>query len=74
MSIREIAYSIFQQFSDEELEGFVLLFGGLHPPVTNDKKKAFAELEQQKTKFSPPIDDDREELARLLREKYDSLG
>jgi len=39
MSIREDAYSIFQQLSDEELEGFVLLFGRLHPPVTSDKKK-----------------------------------
>ncbi len=51
MSTKEIAYSIFEQLDEDELEGFIALFHKLHPPKTQEnsekrspKNTAFREI------------------------------
>ena len=38
MSTREIAYSIFEQLTDEQLIGFILLFGKYHPGIISTEE------------------------------------
>ena len=62
MSTREKAYSIFQQLTDDELEGFVLIFGRLHPQKGDDignRRKIFESLEQL-CRPMPDLDYERE--------------
>lgn len=71
MSTREIAYRIFEQLTEEELEGFVALFRRLHPPQDSDmaeRRAAFERLE----KICRPIPnlDEKKELAEYREEKY----
>ena len=72
MSTKEIAYSIFEQLTEEELQGFVALFRKLHPPKTDDditeRRAAFERLE----KLCRPIPDldEKKELAEYREEKY----
>ena len=51
MSTRELAYSIFEQLTEEELLGFVALFRKAYPPKNDDmteRLKAFEELEMMR--------------------------
>lgn len=67
MRIREIAYSIFEQLTEEELA----LFRRAYPPKIEDRDthtKAFARLEQM-CRLMPDLDEKRE-LAEYREEKY----
>lgn len=69
MNTREIAYSIFSQLSDKQLEGFITMFGDFFT-VTQDssKKEAFEDL---KTLIRPVPDLDYDkELEQYRNEKY----
>ncbi|MCM1335389.1 MAG: hypothetical protein NC084_10910 [Bacteroides sp.] len=71
MSTREIAYSIFEQLSENELQGFIALFRKAYPPRKDEqarKKAAFVRLEQL-CRYIPELDED-EELERYREEKY----
>ena len=71
MSTREIAYSIFEQLIEEELQGFIALFRRAYPPKTEDRdtrRAAFARLEQM-CRPMPELDEKRE-LAAYREEKY----
>lgn len=71
MSTREIAYSIFEQLTEEELQGFIALFRRAYPPKTEDRdtrREAFARLEQM-CRPMPELDEKRE-LAAYREEKY----
>lgn len=48
MSTREIAYSIFEQLSEEQLKGFIALFKGVYPSKSeaNDMEKRTAAFER----------------------------
>lgn len=48
MSTRELAYSIIDSLSDEQLEGFVLLFKGLIPSVDEPNEETRAALDDIK--------------------------
>lgn len=48
MSTKEIAYRIIDSFSDEQLEGFVLLFKGLIPSVDEPNEETRAALDNVK--------------------------
>ena len=72
MSTREMAYSIFQQMTDEELEGFVALFRNVHPPKigdNSDKKTAFERLQSMIRPGTHDIDE-KKELEEYRKEKY----
>lgn len=71
MSTREIAYSIFEQLTEEELEGFVALFRNLHPPKKNDNTERMAAFERMKTmcREIPNLNDEKE-LAEYREKKY----
>ncbi len=49
MSTREIAYSIFQRLTDEQLRGFILMFRGGFEEIPNEETlEAFEEVEEMK--------------------------
>ena len=73
MSTKEMAYSIFEQLTEEELQGFVALFRRVHPPKTDDddiaeRRAAFEELEKMRRPM--PDLDEKKELAEYREEKY----
>lgn len=73
MSTREIAYSIFEQLTEEELEGFVALFRRVHPPKTVDsdqarRDEAFRKLESMRRNI--PDFDEKKALSEYREEKY----
>ena len=73
MSTKEIAYSIFEQLTEEELQGFVALFRRVHPPKTDDddiaeRRAIFEELEKMRRPM--PDLDEKKELAEYREEKY----
>ena len=62
MSTREMAYSIFEQLTEEELEGFVALFRRVHPPKDDDmeeRRAAFARMESV-CRYIPDLDEKTE--------------
>ncbi len=71
MSTRDIAYSIFQQLTEEELQGFIALFKRIYPPKTDDmseRYEAFEKLEKL-CKYIPDLDE-KKELEEYREEKY----
>ena len=71
MSTKEIAYSIVEQLSEEELLGFIALFRKAYPPKkdgTTEKQRAFEELSSM-IRPIPDLDDEKE-LAEHREEKY----
>lgn len=71
MSTKDLAYSIFQQLTEEELQGFVLIFSKLHPNTNEDmeRRKAAYERIMELRKPMPDLDYDKE-LASYREEKY----
>ena len=76
MSTREMAYSIIDQFTDEELEGFVSLFSKVHPPEIEEydqaaRDEAFNIVESIRKKVNVPPDFDPEKARdEYFKEKY----
>lgn len=73
MSTKEIAYSIFEQLTEKELEGFVALFRRIHPPKPVDtdqarRDEAFRKLESMRRNI--PDFDEKKALAEYREEKY----
>ena len=73
MSTKEMAYSIFEQLTEEELQGFVALFRRVHPPKTDEddiaeRRAIFEELEKMRRPI--PDLDEKKELAEYREEKY----
>lgn len=55
MSTKEMAYSIFNQLNEEQLKGFIAMFERFYPikeNKTNEKSKAFEELEKLRRPIS----------------------
>ncbi len=71
MSTREMAYNIFQQLTEDELEGFVLIFSKLHPYKDDaaERRKAAFDRIMKLRKPMPDLDYDKE-LAEYREEKY----
>jgi len=77
MSTKELIYNEVAGLSDEEAEklySLIHLIFKKKESSLSESQKAFQELEKLKKKFSPPVDDEKEEYIRHLEEKYDSLG
>lgn len=77
MSTKEMIYHEVASLSDDDAEKLYALIRLLFKKSENiptDSQKAFQELEKLKKKFSPPVDDDKEEYIRYLEKKYESLG
>ena len=73
MSTKELAYSIIDQLTEEELEGFVALFRRVHPPETDSddqtrRDKAFKMLEGLRKNI--PDFDEKKALAEYREEKF----
>ncbi len=71
MSTRDIAYSIFNRLSEEQLKGFIAMFRELYPVVDEDQNKrdiAFQKL--QALRRSVPEFDENKELEEYRKEKY----
>ena len=71
MSTRELAYSIFEQLTEQELLGFVALFRKAYPPKNDDmteRLKAFEELEMMRKPISDL--DEKKELEKYREERY----
>ena len=63
MSIKEIAFEIFNRLSEKQLQGFIALFSDLYPVDDDDAQKrerAFENL--QKLRRSIPDIDEKKEL------------
>ena len=71
MSTRDLAYSIFQQMTEDELEGFIMMFKRTHPPITDDlrERKAIFDSMLKLCKPMPELDYEKE-LAKYREEKY----
>ena len=77
MSTRDIAYSIFNQLNEQQLEGFINMFSRFFPTTENtstDKSDsrlaAFAELDAMTKKVNDL--DYEKELEEYRKEKYGS--
>ena len=73
MSTKEIAYSIIEQLTEEELEGFVTLFSRVHRPQTDSddqarRDEAFKTLESLRKNI--PDFDEKKALAEYREEKF----
>ena len=72
MTTRERAYDIFSRLSEEQLEGFISLFGIYYKPIddNNDdvKKRAYSELKSMI--LSIPDLDEKKELSEYREERY----
>lgn len=71
MSTKEIAYSILEQLSEEQLKGFIALFQGVYPTKDDDQAKrdeAFGKLQSMRKRI--PDLDEKKELAEYREEKY----
>ena len=71
MSTRDIAYSIFNRLSEEQLKGFIAMFRELYPVVDEDQNKrdvAFQKL--QALRRSVPEFDEKKALEEYRKEKY----
>ena len=71
MSTKEIAYSILDQLTEEELNSFITLFRRAYPPKTDDMAERRAAFERMKSvcKYIPELDE-KKELAEYREEKY----
>ena len=70
MSTRDIAYDIFNRLSEEQLQGFIQMFGRFYPAKqseTEKKMEAFAALEALR---QPMEIDEKAELDAWRKEKY----
>lgn len=70
MSTKEMAYSIIEQLTEEELQGFIALFKRLFTPKDDmaERRAAFERLEKS-CRYIPDLDDEKE-LAEYREEKY----
>ncbi len=71
MSTRDIAYSIFNRLSEEQLKGFIAMFREQYPVVDEDQNKrdvAFQKL--QALRRSVPEFDEKKALEEYRKEKY----
>ena len=73
MSTRELAHSILEQLTEEQLKGFIALFGGIYQPSdsTDDRarrEEAFRGLESMRR--SVPDFDEKKALAEYREEKF----
>ena len=69
MSTKEIAYNIFNQLNEKQLEGFIRMFGDFFPKSADNKKlEAFQKLDDMIEEV-PEVDYDKE-LAEYREEKY----
>lgn len=73
MSTREIAYSIFEQLTEEQLKGFISLFSGIYQAKEDDndqarRDEAFKRLEAMRRKI--PDFDEKKALAEYREEKF----
>lgn len=74
MSTKEMIYDEVSKLNDDDAEKLYALIRLIFRKPENslsDSRKAFQELEKLKRKFSPPIDNDKEEYIRCLEEKYE---
>ena len=71
MSTRDVAYNIFQQLTDDELQGFILIFSKLHPQIDNPPKQSSA-FERLQSMIRPGTHDidEKKELEQYRKEKY----
>lgn len=70
MSTREIASYIFEHLDEEQLQGFIALFGKFYPveKQTDNRKAESFQLLKKMIKSVPDLDE--EELATYREEKY----
>ena len=71
MSTRDIAYSIFNRLSEEQLKGFIAMFRELYPVIDENQNKreaAFQKLQTLRRSVSE-FDEDKE-LEEYRKEKY----
>lgn len=71
MSTRELAYSIFEQLTEEELLGFVALFRKAYPPKNDDMTERLKDFEELEMMRKPISDlDEKKELEKYREERY----
>jgi hypothetical protein len=69
MSTKEMAYNIFNQLNEEQLEGFIALFGKFYPQT--EQKTGEDEFKKLEAMIKPVPDFDYEkELEEWKKEKF----
>ena len=71
MSTREMAYSILDQLTETELQGFIALFSKAYPPKDDDMQKRRAAFERMEKlcRYIPNLDE-KKALEEYREEKY----
>ena len=71
MSTRDIAYSIFNRLSEEQLKGFIAMFRELYPVIDENQNKREAAFQKLQTLRRSVSDfDEDKELEEYRKEKY----
>ncbi len=71
MSTRDIAYSIFNRLSEEQLKGFIALFRDMYPISDEDQQRRDTAFEKlQALRRSVPDFDEEKELAEYRSQRY----
>ncbi len=71
MSTRDMAYSIFNRLSEEQLKGFIAMFRDMYPVADEDQQRrdeAFEKLQALRRTVSDF--DEKKELAEYMTERY----
>lgn len=71
MSTRDMAYSIFNRLSEEQLKGFIAMFRDMYPIVDEDQQRrdeAFEKLQALRRTVSDF--DENKELEEYMTERY----
>ncbi len=71
MSTKDIAYSIFNQLTEEQLKGFIALFSGIYSAENDDISERKAAFERMKSvcRYIPDLDEEKE-LEEYRNERY----
>lgn len=72
MSTKEIAYKIIEHLTEEQLQGFISLFGAIYSEDNEQEERDNAFTQLQNLRKSVPNFDEKKELAEYRKERFDA--
>lgn len=71
MSTKEIAYKIIEHLTEEQLQGFIKLFGAIYSEDSKQKERDNAFTQLQNLRKSVSNFDEKKELDEYRKERFD---
>lgn len=72
MSTKEIAYKIIEHLTEEQLQGFISLFGAIYSEDSEQEERDSAFTQLQNLRKSVPNFDEKKELDEYRKERFDT--